>query len=112
MTKQQSTNGNCINKCENYPDCKPCGDGKSNATGTEREIWDIVKVLDEGKLTAIEAHKKLCAIFQGHSKGLLNQCLNNQQEIVSSPIRFNGVHVKRLKDVFIRNGIMPDDIDF
>lgn len=28
----------------------------------EREIWEIVKVLDEGKLTAIEAHKKLCDI--------------------------------------------------
>lgn len=25
----------------------------------EREIWDIVKALDEKKLTAIEAHKKI-----------------------------------------------------
>ena len=26
---------------------------------------EIVKVLDEGKLTVIEAHKKLCAIMDG-----------------------------------------------
>ena len=26
----------------------------------EREIWEIVKALDDKKLTAIEAHTKLC----------------------------------------------------
>lgn len=29
----------------------------------EREIWEIVKALDEKKLTAIEAHKKLCSLY-------------------------------------------------
>ena len=29
----------------------------------EREIWDIVRALDENKLTAIEAHKKLCVLY-------------------------------------------------
>lgn len=29
----------------------------------EREIWEIVKALYEKKLTAIEAHKKLCDLY-------------------------------------------------
>ncbi len=29
----------------------------------EREIWDIVRVVEEGRLSAIDAHKKLCALF-------------------------------------------------
>jgi hypothetical protein len=36
----------------------------------EREIWEIVKALDEKKLTAIEAHKKLFGLYiaSGNSK--------------------------------------------
>jgi len=29
----------------------------------EREIWNIIKALDEKKLTVIEAHKKLCGLY-------------------------------------------------
>ena len=29
----------------------------------EKEIWEIVKALDKKKLTAIEAHKKLCSLY-------------------------------------------------
>ena len=29
----------------------------------EREIWDIVRAVDEKKLTAIDAHKKLCCLY-------------------------------------------------
>ena len=29
----------------------------------EREIWEIIKALDEKKLTVIEAHKKLCGLY-------------------------------------------------
>lgn len=29
----------------------------------EREIWEILKALDEKKLTIIEAHKKLCGLY-------------------------------------------------
>lgn len=29
----------------------------------EREIWEILKALDEKKLTIIEAHKKLCYLY-------------------------------------------------
>ena len=49
----------------------------------EREILDIIKALDEKKLTVIEAHKKLCFLHIISGSSLLNQCLNEQQEIVS-----------------------------
>lgn len=36
---------------------------------------------------------------------LLNDLLNNQEEIISSPIRFNGVHVNRIVSCFEKYGI-------
>lgn len=78
----------------------------------EREIWEIVKALDEKKLTAIEAHKKLCGLYIVSGSSLLNQCLKEQEEIISSPIRFNGVHINKLKQVFLKNGIEADELGF
>ena len=78
----------------------------------EREIWEIVKALDEKKLTSIEAHKKLCGLYIVSGRSLLNKCLNEQEEIVSSPIRFNGVHINKLKQVFLKNGIEADELGF
>ena len=85
---------------------------KTLISDMEREIWEIVKALDENKLTAIEAHKKLCGLYIVSGSSLLNQCLNEQQEIVNSPIRFNGVHIDKLKQVFLKNGIGLDDLVF
>lgn len=39
---------------------------------------------------------------------LLNEILNEQQEIISSPIRFNGVHIEKIKAVFKKYGIDYD----
>jgi hypothetical protein len=78
----------------------------------ENEIWEIVKALDEKKLSAIEAHKKLYGLFIGSGRSLLNQCLQEQQEIVSSPIRFNGIHINKLKQIFLKNGIEADELGF
>jgi hypothetical protein len=71
----------------------------------EREIWEILEALGNNKLSAIEAHKKLCGLYSASAMCLLNQCLNEQEEIINSPIRFNGVHVNRIKEVFLKNGI-------
>lgn len=30
----------------------------------EREIWEILKTLDKKKITVIEAHKKLCGLYE------------------------------------------------
>jgi hypothetical protein len=78
----------------------------------EREIWDIIKALDEKKITAIEAHKKLCGLYSVSGSTILKQCLNEQEEIISNPKRFNGVHNEKLKEVFRRNGIINDEPDF
>ena len=78
----------------------------------EREIWEIVKALNENKLTAIEAHKKLCGLYTDRGSSLLNQCLKEQEEIISSPIRFNGVHINKLEQVFLKNGIIADELGF
>lgn len=55
----------------------------------EREIWEIVKALDSKKLTAIEAHKKLCGLYIVSGSSLLNQCLNEQQEENIIEVRHN-----------------------
>jgi hypothetical protein len=43
-----ATNGNCLNKCENYPNCKPCGNYleryktmKKSMGWTNQDIADI-----------------------------------------------------------------------
>jgi len=36
---------------------------------------------------------------------LLNDMLMNQEEIISSPIRFNGVSIEKLKQIFEKNGV-------
>jgi len=75
----------------------------------EKEIWEIVKKLDKGKLTAIQAHTDLCNLYNIVGGKILSQCLNNQEEIISSPIRFNGIHINKIKEVFLKNGIDVDE---
>jgi len=41
-------------------------------------------------------------------KGLLVDLMNNQEEVLNSPIRFNGVHVEKIKHVFEQRGIKYD----
>jgi hypothetical protein len=36
---------------------------------------------------------------------LLNDILMNQEEVISSPIRFNGVAIEKLKQIFENNGV-------
>jgi len=36
---------------------------------------------------------------------LLHDLLTHEEEIISSPLRFNGVHVAKIKQVFERHGI-------
>ena len=39
---------------------------------------------------------------------LLTELMMEQQEIISSPIRFNGVSVQKIKQIFERHGITFD----
>jgi hypothetical protein len=45
----------------------------------EQEIWDILKTIDEGKLSIMDAHKKLCGLFvvsRCNDKEKLSKCSN------------------------------------
>ncbi len=55
---------------------------------------------------------KLCGLYIVSGSSLLNQCIKEQEEIISSPIRFNGVHINKLKQVFLKNGIEADELGF
>jgi hypothetical protein len=39
-------------------------------------------------------------------KQLLKEILNEQVEVISSPIRFNGVHIEKIKQIFEKYGIV------
>lgn len=47
-------------------------------------------------------------LFDVVGSALLSDLMKEQQEIVSSPIRFNGVHTEKIKQVFEKNGIKYD----
>ena len=68
----------------------------------ERETLDILLALESGKISVIDAHKKImsnCAL-------ILNDCMSNKEEVLMNPIRFDGVHIKKIAEVFRRNGIV------
>ena len=41
---------------------------------------------------------------------LLNEVLDHQQEVISSPIRFNGVHIDTIKQLFGKYGLTYKDM--
>ncbi|MBP8762291.1 MAG: hypothetical protein KBH21_00395 [Acetoanaerobium sp.] len=47
-------------------------------------------------------------LFDVVGSALLSDLMKEQQEIISSPIRFNGVHIDKVKQVFEKNGIKYD----
>ena len=47
-------------------------------------------------------------LIEDFSKDLLEQLMKEQQEVISSPIRFNGVHVEKIKQVFDKLGVKYD----
>ena len=41
-------------------------------------------------------------------KGLLEDIQNEEKEILMSPIRFNGVHIKKINEIFNKYGIKTE----
>lgn len=39
---------------------------------------------------------------------ILSDLMKEQEEVISSPIRFNGVHIEKIKEVFEKIGIKYD----
>lgn len=48
---------------------------------------------------------QVLSLFDVVGSALLSDLMKEQQEIISSPIRFNGVHIDKVKQVFEKNGI-------
>jgi hypothetical protein len=72
-----------------------------NTQFMKRETWEILLALESGKISVIDAHKKIMA----NCASILNDCMDKKQEVLMNPIRFEGVHVEKLAEVFRRNGI-------
>lgn len=51
---------------------------------------------------------KVLRLFDVVGSALLSDLMKEQQEIISSPIRFNGLHIDKVKQVFEKNGIKCD----
>lgn len=52
--------------------------------------------------------EQVLRLFDVVGSALLSDLMKEQQEIISSPIRFNGVHIDKVKQVFEKNGIKYD----
>ena len=65
----------------------------------------IVESSVEGHINLNDLTNKLLDLFIVSKRQLLNDMLMNQEEIISSPIRFNGVSIEKLKQIFEKNGV-------
>lgn len=62
---------------------------------------DMQSLLNELKKEISETPKNLI-----NGDDLLFELLNNQEEIISNPRRFNGVHIDTIKNIFNKHGII------
>lgn len=65
----------------------------------------IVESSVEGHIDLNDLTNKLLDLIIVIKRQLLNDMLMNQEEIISSPIRFNGVSIEKLKQIFEKNGV-------
>jgi len=52
--------------------------------------------------------EQVLRLFNIVGSALLSDLMKEQQEIISSPIRFNEVHIDKVRQVFEKNGIKYD----
>lgn len=52
--------------------------------------------------------EQVLRLFDVVGSALLSDLMKEQQEVISGPIRFNGVHIEKIKQVFDKNGIKYD----
>ena len=68
------------------------------------ELFNILERLQVGDQALINAHDEVLNLFSVMQRDMLNDMIMQQEEIVSSPIRFNGVHIENIKKIFKNNG--------
>lgn len=66
---------------------------------------EYVQWLEEQLVSGVDKDQSNCNITLVSGSALLTELLNKQKEIVSNPIRFNGVAVDDIKEMFARYGI-------
>lgn len=49
------------------------------------------------------------SLYEDEVSSLLSDLMKEQQEVISNPIRFNGVHIEKIKEIFEKNGIKYND---
>jgi len=68
------------------------------------ELLNILERLKVGDQSLLNAHDGVLDLFSVMQRDMLNDMIMQQEEIVSSPIRFNGVHIENIKKIFKNNG--------
>ncbi len=68
------------------------------------ELFNILERLQVGDQALLNAHDEVLDLFSVMQRDMLNDMIMQQEEIVSSPIRFNGVHIENIKKIFKNNG--------
>jgi hypothetical protein len=71
----------------------------------EKKIEDILIHTDLKEWQIEDITKELLDLYIVSKLELLNDMLMNQEEVISSPIRFNGVSIEKLKQIFEKNGV-------
>lgn len=69
---------------------------------------DIIKLFNEAILDDLSADifaDNIMLIIKQNNQEILNELLNKQEEIISSPIRFNGCHINNIQSIFKERGI-------
>jgi len=69
------------------------------------ELFNILERLQVGDQALFNAHDEVLNLFSVMQRDMLNDMIMQQEEIVSSPIRFNGVHIENIKKIFKNNGV-------
>jgi len=70
----------------------------------KEELFNILERLQVGDQALLNAHDEVLDLFSVMQRDMLNDMIMQQEEIVSSPIRFNGVHIENIKKIFKNNG--------
>ena len=68
------------------------------------ELFNILERLQVGDQALLNAHDEVLHLFSVMQRDMLNDMIMQQEEILSSPIRFNGVHIENIKKIFKKNG--------
>ena len=74
----------------------------------KEELANLFAIASKEKMDKDSFSEFAVGIVLKHQCEMLDDLMKCQEEVVSSPIRFNGVSVERMKQVFEKHGIKYD----